>query len=350
MNIIKLIRRVLLSAAALTVMALIASFAATGGSAVTAAKAATVQQGASQNWAGYDVTGRQFSSVSGTWTQPKTSANPESSQSYSAFWVGLGGTSSGSDSLEQVGTASDNVNGQTQYYAWYELVPAGQVRLNLAIHPGDKMSGRVTVNGTSVTVSLADQTTGKSVVKTLQMSNPDTSSAEWIAEAPATQSGDGSDQILPLADFGKVTFTNATATAGGHTGGIYDPDWSATRIGLPSGGSTFASAGGFPGESAGSGSISGANPSALSGDSFSVTWQPPSSGSSGSSSSTGSSGPGSSSGSSGPGGGQFPGGGYPGSGYPGSGYPGGGYPGGGYPGGGYPGYPTGDGYALFPTL
>ena len=39
------------------------------------------------------------------------------------------------------------------------------------------------------------------------MSNPDTSSAEWIAEAPSQCDGSGSCQPLPLADFGTVQFT-----------------------------------------------------------------------------------------------------------------------------------------------
>lgn len=39
--------------------------------------------------------------------------------------------------------------------------------------------------------------------------------AEWIAEAPTGSSG-----ILPLTDFGSVTFTNATATILGSTHSI----------------------------------------------------------------------------------------------------------------------------------
>ena len=35
-----------------------------------------------------------------------------------------------------------------------------------------------------------------------------------------------------LADFGKVTFTNASATAGGHAGSISDSDWSAQPVEL----------------------------------------------------------------------------------------------------------------------
>jgi Peptidase A4 family len=74
------------------------------------------------------------------------------------------------------------------------------------------------------------------------MAAPDTSSAEWIAEAPAA-STPGGETILPLTDFGTVSFTSATATAsGGHAGAIADPAWSATRIVLRS-----SSRGGGPG-------------------------------------------------------------------------------------------------------
>ena len=56
------------------------------------------------------------------------------------------------------------------------------------------------------------------------MDNPDTSSAEWIAEAPpACQGGtSGACQTVPLADFTSVDFTNASATADRQTGSISD--------------------------------------------------------------------------------------------------------------------------------
>ena len=127
---------------ALPVLALSATLAVGGGFAITAAGAAAqtfnVQQQVSQNWSGYvaqSSAGKSFSSVSGSWTQPAASTN--SGQAYSAFWVGLGGAGNQSQALEQVGTSSDVVNGQTQYYAWYELVPAPETKLNLPVHPGD---------------------------------------------------------------------------------------------------------------------------------------------------------------------------------------------------------------------
>ena len=104
------------------------------------------------------------------------------------------------------------------------------------------MTAKVTVNGTTVVVSISDLTTGKSVTKTLHMAGPDTSSAEWVAEAPSVETGDGNYQVVPLADFGKVTFTSATATTtGGHTGSISDSAWTSRRVVLVS------SDGGFDG-------------------------------------------------------------------------------------------------------
>jgi Peptidase A4 family len=281
------------------------------------AQTVNAQQQVSGNWSGYIAqgsNGQNFSSVSGSWTQP--AVNSSSTQAYSAFWVGLGGASQQSDSLEQVGTAADTAGGQTTYYAWYELVPAGQVRLNLAIHPGDQMTGRVTVNGTNVTVSLSDKTTGQSVTRTLTMSNPDTSSAEWIAEAPSAQSSDGSLHQLPLANFGSVTFTNASATAGGHTGGINDPNWTLQQVELQPSGTIGNVGSGGPNSPAGlvgisSSASASAGSVASDGSSFTVTV-------SGSSDQ-------SSAGSEGDTGGYA----YPGYGYGGAyGYSGGGYPGG----------------------
>jgi hypothetical protein len=307
--------------------------------AVASADTINAQQQTSQNWSGYvaqSAAGKSFSSVSGSWVEPSVSSS--SGQGYSAFWVGLGGAGQQSQALEQTGTAAQVVNGQVTYYAWYELVPSAQVTLPLAIHPGDHMSGKVTVNGSNVTISLDDQTTGHSITKTLQMNNPDTSSAEWIAEAPAAESSDGSMQILPLADFGHVTFTDASATAGGQTGSISDPAWTVEQVDLSNAGGTpflgdssqFSPAG--LGAADSQQSAAGASAGAVSSDgtSFTVSYTPDATPTRSSNTSPTSSG------------------GTSGYGYPGNGYPGGGYgsPGGsyGYPGDGY-GY-SGGGYVL----
>ena len=306
--------------------------------APTAAAQTSDQSAVSQNWSGYSVasqTGQSFSSVSGSWVQPSVSTDASAGDGFSAFWVGLGGASQDSQSLEQIGTSADVQNGQASYYAWYELVPAAQQRLDLPIRPGDRMTGRVSVYGTSVTLSLSDQTTGQSVNKTLQMDNPDVSSAEWIAEAPAMVSA-GGDQVLPLADFGQVSFSDASATAGDHTGGVTDPNWSVQKIDLSSSGSQrypgvidrFSSAG--LGQQAGAGA-STSDPSS-DGSGFTVSYNSPGSDAqSGSGSGADPSAGGSGDGYTNPGGSYTygdPGGGYsygdPGGGY-GYGYPGDGY-------------------------
>ncbi len=309
------------------------------GVAPAASAATDVQQASSENWSGYvagsssqSTSGSGFSNVSGSWVQP--TAKCAGAASYSAFWVGLGGTSSqspsgGQDSLEQTGTEADcSGDGSASYFAWYELVPSAPVKLDLAIHPGDRVSSKVSVSGEQVVVAVSDLTTDQSVTKTLHMSSPDTSSAEWIAEAPSACGQGVSDcQTLPLTDFGTVKFTSATATsADGHTGTISDSQWRAAAVQLAPGAS------------------SGATPSGLSSDgsSFDVAWSdgsssPVSDGSSGYGANgyggagygSGGYGSGYGSGSGGYGGGDGYGGG---GGYYGGGYPEGGY---GYPGGGY---------------
>ncbi len=241
-----------------TLLATLTTAAAITGVSAGSADAATsaANEAVSQNWAGYVVGGSdsstQFSNVSGSWVQPTSKCS--SGQDYAAFWVGIGGSgqssSSGgqssfgqsslgdgsSTSLEQIGTQGDCTGNGTQYYAWYELVPAAPVQLNLSIHPGDHITASVNVSGSNTSFKLTDTTTGQSFSKTVSSPNPDTSSAEWIAEAPSQCDGSGNCTPLPLSDFGTVDFTGATATANGHTGSISDSDWTAQPIALGSGG------------------------------------------------------------------------------------------------------------------
>ncbi|MGH2856410.1 MAG: G1 family glutamic endopeptidase [Solirubrobacteraceae bacterium] len=244
--------------------------------AIPAAPAqADVQQATSENWSGYVAEGsgtsKSFKTVSGTWVVPR--ADCSSAQGYASFWVGLGGAGQ-TRSLEQTGTeVSCSGSGTASYSAWYELVPAAPVTVNMAVKPGDTIAGKVTVNGSDVTVSLSNRTSGATFHKTLTMSNPDVSTAEWIAEAPsACQQGTSGCSTLPLADFGTVQFSNASATTtDGHTGTISDSDWSSAAVALNPNSGTM----GFGGPQFASQSASaGATPSSLTSDgsAFSVTW------------------------------------------------------------------------------
>jgi Peptidase A4 family len=324
----------------------VAAACALGAVPIASASAATdVQKANSGNWAGYvvgagsDGGSSSFKSVTGSWVQP-TAKCSSSGSTYSAFWVGLGGAD-GQEALEQDGTeANCDANGNAHYYAWYELVPKAPVKVDVAVHPGDQMTATTTVSGHDVTESIVNHTTGQSFNKTLTMSNPDVSTAEWVAEAPSQcQSGATNCTALPLSNFGKVTFTSASATdSSGHTGTISSNDWSTAALTLDSGDSSAAgsipAAYGYGYGDTGSSAASGsASPSSLTdgGSAFSVSYKRGSSASSGQGSSYGYGGSGST------GYGYSGGGGY---GYP-SGY-GDGY---GYGSSGGYGYPSGYGYS-----
>jgi hypothetical protein len=161
----------------------------------------------SSNWSGYAQTGGNgaFSSVSASWTQP-TATCPSRQDQYAAFWVGLDGYSS--DSVEQTGTDSDCDGTSPDYYGWYEMYPANPVYYTNPVAPGDSISASVTFSGTETyTLVLTDHTQGWTQKQVINESGFDRSSAEVITEAPCCTNSGG---ILPLADFGTVSYTGAT--------------------------------------------------------------------------------------------------------------------------------------------
>jgi hypothetical protein len=316
------------------------------GAAASASAATDVQQAQSENWSGYvsgaNGQGTQFKDVSGSWTVPTAKCSATGEPTYSAFWVGLGGAGN-KEALEQTGTETNcSANGTASYYAWYELVPKAPVRVDLPVSAGDHIASKVTVDGTSVSIWLSNETTGQTFSKTLTMSSPDISSAEWIAEAPSQCDGSVSNCTpLPLTNFGTAQFTSSSATdVNGHTGPISDPEWAATAVTLSPGAGSM----GFQGASyTSTGSSGGATPSALTdnGSAFSVAYASGAAQSSGDGYGSGGYGDGSGGYSDGSGGYGYGGGGYGSGGY-GDGSGGYGYGSGGY-GDGSSGYGDGSG-------
>jgi hypothetical protein len=155
----------------------------------------------STNWSGYAVTGSSFTSAKGSWTIPTVTCS-KTPNTYSSFWVGIDGWTS--TTVEQTGTDSDCDGSSPSYYAWYEFYPAGSVLISsVPVSPGNHMSASVTYSGTEFTVTITNESTGKSFSKAGRVSGAKRSSAEWIAEAPCCTNSGG---ILPLADFGTVDF------------------------------------------------------------------------------------------------------------------------------------------------
>jgi hypothetical protein len=176
----------------------------------------------STNWSGYAVTtsAGAVSQVAGSWTVPAVSSNVSG---YSSAWVGIDGYNS--SSVEQIGTDSDYVNGSAHYYAWYEMYPAGSFNLSLTIKAGDTISASVSYTSPNqFTLSITDVTTGISTSTIQTSSSAKRSSAEWIQEAPSSIGG-----VLPLANFGTISFSGATATVSG-TAGPADNSWSGSTL------------------------------------------------------------------------------------------------------------------------
>jgi hypothetical protein len=169
-------------------------------------------QAESTNWSGYAATGANgaFTSVSASWTEPTATCSGGrhgrgGSDQYAAFWVGLDGYSS--DSVEQTGTDSDCDGSSPDYYGWYEMYPADPVYFTNTVKPGDAISASVTFSGTETyTLVLKDSTQGWTQTITKNQTGLDRSSAEVITEAPSSNTG-----VLPLADFGTVTYGSSAA-------------------------------------------------------------------------------------------------------------------------------------------
>jgi hypothetical protein len=236
------------------------------------APAALADSSFSSNWAGYAVhrPGISFRKISASWKQPSATCT-KGVESFSAYWVGLGGFSQTSTALEQIGTETDcSLAGTPVFSMWYELVPAPSTPIRLSVGPGDDISASVTVRGRRVTLSVYDATRHHGFKKTLRASAIDVSSAEWIVEAPSDCTVSiNACRTLPLADFGSAAFTSTLATGSkGHVGSISSPRWDSTKINLSPGGRRFVA---YQGEGASAGA---AQPSVLQagGTAFTVTF------------------------------------------------------------------------------
>jgi len=236
---------------------LIASFAAR-------TAAADPVQVSGPNWAGYAATAPSgttlsFTSAQGEWREPAVSCGAGSAGAKSAIWVGLGGFVG--NGLEQIGTnANCDSRGRPAYSAWFELLPYIAYPIKAKVRPGDTLAAQVTVDGTAVRLQLQNLTRRWTVTKNLSSESPDTSSAEWIVEAPIACSAYACSPSR-LANFGSVSITNVAAATTSESGALTDPAWSVAAIRLVPEDAT-ASPGAAPA------------PVSADGQAFSVLWAP----------------------------------------------------------------------------
>lgn len=170
--------------------------------------------GATSNWAGYVATGSTYTGISGSWTVPSVSSSDDET-SADASWIGIGGVST--EDLIQVGTQNIVEDGQVSTGSFYEELPnSSETISSINVNPGDTIAASIKESDGGVwDITMTDVTNGESYSNTVYYDSSE-SSAEWIEEAPS----DGASDIIPLDQFGSVSFTNGSVTADNTTESI----------------------------------------------------------------------------------------------------------------------------------
>jgi hypothetical protein len=174
----------------------------------------------SLSWAGYIVSissgtmQPQVNAISASWVVPQINASEQ--DGVSSVWIGIGGV--GSQSLIQVGTEQDKVNGKEFYSAWYEMLPDLSVNLGINVYPGDKMAASLRIVDAFAgewNIQMKDLTNGQ-VFNQNFFYNSTRVSGEWIVERPTLQNG----KIGNLVNFGKITLTECSLSTDNTFGAI----------------------------------------------------------------------------------------------------------------------------------
>ncbi|KAF7717777.1 Aspergillopepsin-2 [Penicillium ucsense] len=171
----------------------------------------------SSNWAGAVLIGSGYKVVTGQFTvpTPKAPSGASSRTQYCASaWVGIDGDTCGSAIL-QTGIDFCIQGGSVSYDAWYEWYPDYAYNFNgFSIAAGDVIKLTVDASSTTTgTATIENLSTGRSVTHTFNGGVDGTlceTNAEWIVED--FESG---NSLVPFANFGTVTFSNAYATDNG---------------------------------------------------------------------------------------------------------------------------------------
>jgi hypothetical protein len=152
----------------------------------------------SNNWMGYnqgtlEQGGKLFNSITGDWTVPTATQHSAGQSAASSDWIGIGGgcidagCTATDSTLIQTGTEQDvSSSGAASYSAWWEIIPAPSLTINMTVSPGDHMHAsiaEVVPNSNLWTITLTDITRNESFSQTVPYTSTHTT-AEWIEETP----------------------------------------------------------------------------------------------------------------------------------------------------------------------
>lgn len=168
--------------------------------------AATDANYAGSLWGGYVAEGQGFTSVTGSWVQPQVQCT--STNDLYAPWVGIDGY--GSRTVEQTGVETNCSSGSPVNRPWFEMYPSPPQYWNDTVDAGDHMTGTVTYQGGSYTITLTDDTTGWTEHVNKRMSARNVS-AEAVIESPTHS----------YPRFAKLTFSGIQVN--GESFDTYDP-------------------------------------------------------------------------------------------------------------------------------
>lgn len=228
---------VLVAAATLLMLAPVATSSAQAG------PVQRVRAGVAKNWAGYIAHGGPFTSTSTTWTEPSITCGAKENSALASF-AGIDGA--GSSTVEQIGTLANCRRGRVTHQGFFEMFPRSAFGISKAVRAGDSLTASVVYAGSNTfTLSLVNHTAGWTFTTQQKTRKAQRVSAEAIVEAPSLR-GSG---IVPLANFGQINYNGTTAN--GQAISNFNPE-EVTMV-------------------TNSGAVK-AQPSALSGGSFSVVW------------------------------------------------------------------------------
>ncbi|MCJ1403993.1 hypothetical protein MMC11_007217 [Xylographa trunciseda] len=182
----------------------------------------------SRNWAGAILDSpadQTFDFVYGRFTVPNVSPPPGSGDGSwgSSAWVGLSGVSSNGFIQTGINLNVNSNSGTTtqSFAAWYEWLPGYAAVVDMAVSVGDEIALTVNSNsdGSAGTITIENLSNGQyfNTVLTPPVPNDNinATTAEWIVE-DYFLNGD----LVSLADFGTLTFTDCVAGVGDQSFGI----------------------------------------------------------------------------------------------------------------------------------